>query len=131
MVLGIQIAGFLFGLFMIYYSFLSYKRKEFTIKEFSFWLILWILFIIIAMFPFVLDPIAKTFSFFRTLDLLVISGLLFLIVVIFYTYTITRKNQKQLEIIVRAIAMMSENRKAISEHSQKPKRFLIKKNKNK
>lgn len=105
MVLGIQIAGFLFGLFMIYYAFLNYKRREFTVKEFGFWLVLWVLFIIIAMFPFVLDPIAKTFSFFRTLDLLVISGLLFLIAIIFHTYTIMKKNQKQLETIVRAIAI--------------------------
>lgn len=105
MVLGIQIAGFLFGLFMIYYTFLNYKRKEFTVKEFGFWLVLWISFIIITIFPFILDPIAKTFSFFRTLDLLVISGLLFLISAIFYTYTITRKNQKQLETIVREIAV--------------------------
>ena len=85
MVLGIQIAGFLFGLFMIYYSFLNYKRKEFTPKEFSFWLILWIAFIIIALFPYVLDPIVKTLSFARTLDLLIISGFLFLIATIFYT----------------------------------------------
>lgn len=105
MVLGIQIAGFLFGLFMIYYSFLHYKRREFTIKEFSFWLVLWVVFIVIAMFPFILDPIAKTFSFFRTLDLLVISGLLFLIVVNFYIYAITRKNQKQLEVAVSEMAM--------------------------
>ena len=105
MVLGIQIAGFLFGLFMIYYSFVYYKRREFTLKEFSFWLILWIFFIVIAMFPFILDPISRTFSFFRNLDLLVISGLLFLIATNFYTYAITRKNQRQLEIIVREIAM--------------------------
>ena len=111
MVLGIQIAGFLFGLFMIYYSFLNYKKKQFTVKEFSFWLVLWILFIIVALFPFILDPIAKTFSFFRTLDLLVISSLLFLIITNFYTYTITRKNQKQLESVVRAIAMKRNKEK--------------------
>ena len=105
MVLGIQIAGFLFGLFMIYYSFLNYKRKEFTAKEFGFWLFLWVSFIAITMFPFILDPVARTFSFFRTLDLLVISGLLFLITAIFYTYTVTRKNQKRLETIVREMAM--------------------------
>ncbi len=105
MVLGIQIAGFLFGLFMIYYSFLIYKRREFTIKEFSFWLFLWTLFIVITLFPFLLDPIVKTFGFFRTLDLLIISGFLFLILAIFYTYTIVRKNQKQLETIVRAVAL--------------------------
>lgn len=105
MVLGIQIAGFLFGLFMIYYSFLSYKKKEFTMKEFGFWLFVWAFFIIIAIFPYVLDPIVKSLSFARTFDLLVISGFIFLIALIFYTYTIARKNQKQTEAIVRAIAM--------------------------
>ena len=50
MVLGIQIAGILFGLFMVYYSFLNYKRKEFSIREFSYWLVLWMFFIVIALF---------------------------------------------------------------------------------
>lgn len=111
MVLGIQIAGFLFGLFMIYYSFLNYKRREFTSKEFSFWLSLWIVFIVITLFPFLLDPIVKTFGFFRTLDLLVISGFLFLIAAIFYTYTLTRKNQKRLETVVREIAIKRDKKK--------------------
>lgn len=105
MVLGIQVAGFLFGLFMIYYSFVNYKRREFTPKEFSFWLLLWIVFIIIALFPFVLDPIVRTFGFFRALDLLIIGGFLFLIVAIFYTYTLVRKSQRKLEAIVRQMAM--------------------------
>ena len=105
MVLGIQIAGFLFGLFMIYYSFLNYKRKEFTVKEFSFWVLLWTIFVIIALFPYLLNPLVKALGFLRALDLLVISGFIFLIFAIFYTYTISRKNQKQIETIVREIAI--------------------------
>ena len=111
MVLGIQIAGFLFGLFMIYYSFIHYKRKEFTVKEFSFWLVLWMIFIVITLFPFVLDPIVRIGGFFRALDVLIISGFLFLILAIFYTHTITRKNQRQVETIVRAIAMKKDKGK--------------------
>ena len=110
MVLAIQIAGFLFGLFMIYYSFLNYKRKEFTTKEFSFWLLLWIVFIIVTLFPSILDPLIKPLGFFRALDFLIISGFLFLIVAIFYTYTITRKNQKQLEKVVREVAIKRNRR---------------------
>ena len=111
MVLGIQIAGSLFGLFMIYYSFVNYKRKEFTVKEFSFWLILWVFFIIVSLFPYVLDPIAKSLSFARTFDLLIIGGFIYLILTIFYVYTITRKNQKQLEQIVREMAMKNDKGK--------------------
>ena len=110
MAIGIQIAGFLFGLFMIYYSFLNYKRKEFTIREFSFWVFVWILLITAALFPYALEPIVKTFGFLRALDLLVISGFLFLILAIFYTYTVTRKTQKQLEAIVRELAIKKKKR---------------------
>ena len=103
-ILGIQIAGFLFALFMMYYSFLNYKRKEFTAKEFIFWIGLWVVFSVIALLPFLLDPLIKSIGFLRVLDSLTIAGFIFLIAAVFYTYTITRKNQKQLEKIVSEIA---------------------------
>ena len=105
MLLEIQIAGSLFGMFMIYYSFLNYKRKEFTVKEFSFWAFLWIMFIIVALFPFLLDPLVKKIGFLRALDLLTIIGFIFLTTAVFYTYTLARKNQKKMETIVREMAM--------------------------
>ena len=111
MVLGIQIAGFLFGLFMVYYSFLNFKRKEFTAKEISFWIFVWVLFILISLFPSILDPVVREFGFLRTLDLLVISGFLFLIITNFYTYTVVRKTQKKLEALVRAMAIDKNKKK--------------------
>ena len=105
MVLGIQIAGLLFGLFMIYYSFLNYKKKEFTVKEVSFWIFVWVVFIVVSIFPYILDPISRSLNFARTFDLLIITGFLFLIISTFYTYTVTRKTQKQVESIVRDMAI--------------------------
>ena len=104
MVLGIQLFGVLFALFMIYINFLNYKRKEFTIKEHMSWLFLWAGFIVVAVFPEVLDPIVKRFKFARTLDLLIVVSFIFVIGSIFYTYTIVRKNQKKIEELVRKIA---------------------------
>ena len=104
-ILGIQIAGFLFGLFFLYYSFLNYKRREFTAKEFTFWVFAWGIFILISVFPSILDPIVRIGGFFRALDVLIVSGFLFLIAAIFYIYTLTRKTQKQVESIVRSIAI--------------------------
>lgn len=111
MPLGIQIFGILFGLLMLYLNFINYKRREFTIKEYLFWFLLWILFIIIALFPNMLDPIVKELKFARTLDLLIIAGFLFLIGSIFYTYTIVRTNQKKLEEIVRKVAIEKAEKK--------------------
>ena len=104
-ILGIQILGILFGFFMIYYTFLQYKRKEFTIKEYSFWFMFWSAFVIVTLFPQVLDPVLYTLNIGRTLDLFIIAGFLFLIFVVFYTYTIVRKNQRKLEEVVRNIAL--------------------------
>lgn len=104
MVLGIQIFGMFFALFMLYINFLHYKRKEFTIREYIFWLLLWLIFIIIVIFPNVLDPIVVKFNFARTLDLLIVVSFIFLIGSNFYIYTIVRRNQKKLENIVRKIA---------------------------
>lgn len=111
MVLGIQIAGFIFGLFMLYYSFLNYKKKEFTEKEFVFWILIWLLIITVTLFPFVLDPILKPLGFFRALDFLVISGFLLIILMIFYTYSLTKKTQKQVEALVRVLALKKNKRK--------------------
>ena len=90
---------------MMYYTFLQHKRKEFTIKEYSFWFFFWALFVILTLFPQVLDPVLETFDFARALDFFIITGFLFLISVIFYIYTIVRKNQRKLEEVVRNIAI--------------------------
>ncbi len=104
-ILGIQILGILFGLFMMYYTFLQHKRKEFTIKEYSFWFIFWGVFVIITLFPQILDPVLMTLNISRTLDLFIIAGFLFMIFVIFYTYIVVRKSQRKLEEVVRNIAL--------------------------
>ena len=104
-ILGIQILGILFGVFMMYYTFLHYKRKEFTIKEYVFWALFWGVFILVTLVPQVLDPVLSTLSIGRTLDFFIIVGFLFLIFVSVYTYTIVRKNQKKLEEVVRKMAM--------------------------
>jgi len=109
--IGIQIIGLLFGLFMIYYTFLSLKRKEFRKGEFAVWAIMWALFLIVTLFPEVLNPIIKTLSVSRRLDFLIIIGFLFLIGLGFSTYVIARKNRKKIEDIVRNVALKEEEKR--------------------
>lgn len=110
MVLGIQIAAFLFGVFMMYYSFLRLKRREFTKKEFSFWIVIWVFFIVLTLVPGIIEPITKKAGFIRLLDVYIIAGVMFLIGIAFYNYTLTKKNQKQIENIVRKIAFEKEKK---------------------
>jgi len=105
MVLGVQVAGVLFGIFMMYYTFLKYKKKEFSSSEYLCWMVLWVAFVLVSLFPNWLDPLVKSLNFVRTFDFLVIIGFLFIIGMTFYTYTIVNKNKKQVEEIVRTLAM--------------------------
>ena len=106
MLLGIQVIGVLFALFMLYMTFLYKKRKEFTKKEFYFWIITWIAFIFLVLFPHAFDFIIKdVLSFSRTLDFFIVSGFMFIIGVVFYTYTVTAKTHKKVDKIVRKIAI--------------------------
>ena len=74
-------------------------------KEWIAWSGLAIIFIIFAVFPQILDPITVRLKFFRTLDLMVILGFMFMIVAIFFTYTLSRRNQKNIETIIRSEAI--------------------------
>ncbi len=104
MFLGIQLIGVLFGIFMLYLTFIHFKRREYTIKEFSFWAILWVTIVYASIFPNTLEFIVNTLSIGRIMDFLVITGFMFLAALFFYMYTLIRANQKKLEDLVRKIA---------------------------
>ena len=104
MLLGIQILGVLFALFMLYLTFVHQKRKEFTAKEYIFWVVIWAGFIIVTVFPKVLEPIVKTLSLNRTMDLLIILGFIFVVGILFHNYIALRNTQKKIEEVVRKVA---------------------------
>ncbi len=112
MILGIQILGVLFALFMFYITFLHQRRKEFTIKESILWFGAWIIFLLLVIFPTSLDFFIKgVLSFNRMLDFFIVIGFMFLIGIMFHTYTLVRKNQNRIDKIVRKIAIEKQNKK--------------------
>ncbi len=106
MFLGIQVLGVLFGLLMLYLTFLHGKRREFTNKEGIFWIFIWAVFIFISVVPGSLDfLVTDLIGLSRPLDFFIIAGFMFLIGSMFYIYTIVRKNQNKIEEMVRKIAI--------------------------
>lgn len=105
-ILGIQILGILFALFMFYLTFLHQRRKEFTVKEYLFWAGAWAVFLLLVLFPTSLDFLIKdVLDLGRRLDFFIIIGFMFLIGIVFHTYTIVRKTQNKIERVVRKIAI--------------------------
>lgn len=106
-VLGIQVFGLVFGIFVLYMSFLQWKKREFTINEWAFWSLFAIAFSTVSLFPNILNPVVVSLKLGRTLDLFIIVGFMFLIGALFYIYRIVRKVQKGLENLVRQLALES------------------------
>ncbi len=105
MVLGIQVFGIVFGAFMLYMSFLQWKKRQFTLNEFVFWSVFALAFSFISLFPDIINPITAALKLERKLDLFIILGFMFLIAATFYSYRIVRHTQKQVEELVRQIAL--------------------------
>lgn len=115
-ILGIQILGILFALFMIYITFLHQRRKEFTVKESIFWFGAWVFFFLLVILPNSLDFFIKdVLDFSRRMDFFIVIGFMFMIGIIFYTYTLVRKNQNRIEKLVRKIATDKEINKKNKE----------------
>lgn len=106
--LGIQLVGILFGLFMLYITFIFSKKKEFTSREWVIWSGLWVLFMILAIFPQLLDPVMVGLALARKMDFFISLGFMLFTVIIFYTYIIVRTNQKKIETLIRDITFLNE-----------------------
>ncbi len=105
MMIGVQILGIIFGLFMTYFSFLHYKRREFKKIQFLFWELLWLGFIVIVIFPQITSGIVHKLGVSRLMDLLTVLGFMFLSFLTFYNYTTVVKLKRNLEEIVRKEAL--------------------------
>ena len=101
--LEIQLIGILFGISMLYYTFISNKKNKF--KSYYLWIVVWIGFIILSMFPKILDFLIKDIlQFSRRLDFFIIIGFMLVIVIVYYLFISINKTKKDIEKIVREIA---------------------------
>lgn len=105
MILGVQILGILFGLFMVYFSFLHYKRREFKKIQFLFWEIVWICFILVVIFPQITSGVIHKLGIARVMDLFTVLGFMLIAFLTFYNYIALNKLKRKLEDKVREDAL--------------------------
>ncbi len=103
--IGIQLLAILFVLWMTYFTYLHYRRKEFTISEFAFWQVIWTSLFLVVLFPTRLQSILNLFNISRVFDLLVVGGIVILFGVTFRNYVLLRRTERQLEKLVRSLAL--------------------------
>lgn len=101
----LQLLSLLFGLFMLYWSFYIHKKHIIAISELSFWSLIWVGFITIALFPDSTKLILQTFHINRTLDLVTIIAFMVLWVVSYRNYLNNKVIRRKLEQLVRDLAI--------------------------
>jgi len=101
-----QIGAVLFALFMIYWVRSNQKRSTLSTVESSLWYSVWLVFIVLALFPNLLLGIVSALNFARAFDLLVVGAFMILVMLNFYIYLKNKKLEKKLETLVRKILML-------------------------
>ena len=105
-----QILALLFAIFMVYWVFSSYKRQNLKRTEMLIWIMVWIGFIVLAIFPNLLLGIVGVLDFARVFDLLVVIAFMATSTMVFYLYLRVKKNEKKLEDLVRELAFKKVDR---------------------
>lgn len=110
--IGIQIVAIIFALWMIYFTYLHFRRKEFGQAEAVLWQILWLGLIVVVLFPTSVRFVLQTFSISRTFDLVVIVGIVILFGLSFRNYVIVKRVERKFEdfISTDAIRGIDDNR---------------------
>lgn len=110
-ILGVQIIAILFAIFMVYVAFLHWKRKDIDGGEIFFWVILWLGFIVITLFPDLLQIITKKLFFTRVMDFLMVAAFMILAFLGFQNHVSNRRMERKIEELVRKEATKDVGKK--------------------
>ena len=101
----IQLLGIIFGIGMLYFTFVKFKRKELSSFELGIWTCVWAMLLLAAIAPHLLDPVIAPLNFYRRLDFFVVMGFFLLLGLGFYNYSTLKKLEHKMEILVRKQAL--------------------------
>ena len=111
MILGLQITGIMFALLMIYFALLHYKKQHLSGIEIASWLLIWVLVILVVLFPDIVRVYAMSFSVSRVLDLLIAGAFIVMFVMVASAYVRVSELEKRLEDLVRKLALKENDKK--------------------
>ena len=112
MVEVLQAFGILYLLLMLYLSFLYYKRNNYSLRSFLFWVVVWGFGVMLMLFPQTSSLVTQTLKVPRIIDFYLITGLMFFSIITFFNYGTVRRNEAKIEELVRIIALQKGNSKA-------------------
>lgn len=117
----IQLLGVCFGLVMLYFSFLYYKKGNYKRCSFIIWAMIWLAYLVVIIIPSTIS------SFIQPLGLTLYGFILVLIIIvfgslIFYLYNVQSANKQKLEFVVRETAIAKPIKKSFKKIITQSKR---------
>lgn len=103
--IGLQLVAIIFALWMLYFSYLHFRRREFNRIEFALWQVLWLGLLVVVIVPKSVNFILQAFSISRTFDLVVVVGIVILFGVTFRNYVVLKRLERKIEESVRKHAI--------------------------
>lgn len=98
--------GLFVGIFMLYLTYLWFKRNEIPFSSYFLWLVIWISLSIVSVFPGLLEFVSKdVFHITRTLDFVYTCVGMFTLVMMFFMYSSIQKTNNKVEALVSKLAM--------------------------
>lgn len=104
-VIFLQILLIAFALVMVYSLFLHWKKKNVSNKFFISWLIIFVVFVFLALFPKLLEPLIKELFIVRVMDLGMIGTFMILTYVTVENNIKIRNLEDKIEKLVRKITV--------------------------
>lgn len=101
----IQLIGILISLLAIYITYLHYKRSHFNSLEFFIWLVIWLAFMVVAIWPKIMSPLVGYLHLNRSMDLIMIVAFVVLFSLCFHNYIIIHSLEKKIEKMIREEAL--------------------------
>jgi hypothetical protein len=106
-----QVIGILIGIFAIILSLKRFKDGKISTFMVILWNVIWIIIILISIYPPSTTTFANIIGIGRGLDLILILGLLLSYYLIFKIYTMIENIEREITILVRQIALQNPEKK--------------------
>ena len=104
----IQILGVIFGLGMLYLTYVYLRRKEFSIRDTIFWTIIWLGFVLLVIFSSSANILLESLHIYRAMDLFTMIGFVVMSMVLFHLYVSYKRVNKKIENLTRKIAISND-----------------------
>lgn len=107
----IQVLALAFAIFAVSRAVLRARDKKISIAELVFWITVWLALILVVMFPYLTNYLARVMGIGRGIDVVVYLSIGLLFYLIFRLYVKIEETQKSITLLVREIAIYKKENK--------------------